>query len=383
MHLEAEVNNVIAIFLATSGHSGVDRIMQNLIPSIASRGLRVDILRVNNHGPYLHDLPPNARIVKLGTSHAYSSLKPLIQYLQRERPAALLSDKDRVNRVALLAKKINAGATRVVVRTGTTVSKNIEARGVFQRWLNYLSMHYLYRWADAIVVPSQGAADDLAEFAHLPSDAISVLPSPVVTPALYQRSREPLDHLWFQGHGVPVILGVGELCARKDFATLIRAFAMVRRRQPCNLVILGEGPCRAELEKYIQDLGLSQQITLPGFVDNPYVFMARSDIYVHSAKVEGAPIALIEALALGIPVVSANCPCGPSEILQNGRFGPLVPVGDAAGMAQAIFETLKNPLPRPKLQEAAQPYDIEISTTAYLQTLGLGPAQDTGDHLEK
>lgn len=363
-------NARLAIFLATSGHSGVDRVMKNLIHAIAARGLSVDLLRVKNHGPYLDHAPKNVRLVNLGVSHSYSCLGPLIRYLRSKRPAAILSDKDRVNRVSLLAGRLANVTTRIAVRTGTTVSKDLEARGPLDRWMHYMSMHYMYRWANTIIVPSQGAACDLARFARTPIDRISVVPNPVVTPALYKRAAERLDHPWFNEKEVPVILGVGELCARKDFYTLIRAFAEVRQTRPCKLLILGKGHHRAALEGLVQKLRLAVDVAMPGFATNPYVYMARADVFVHSSVYEGAPVALVEALAVGTPVVCTDCPSGPKEILQNGRYGRLVPIGDVAAMARAISDTLDNPPEVSLVKQAAKPYTFDKSTDRYLKALG-------------
>ena len=171
----------IAVFLCTSGHSGVDRVMKNLIPEITSRGYRIDLLHVENHGPYLDPLPPGVHRIELGSSHTFTSLLPLVRYLKRQRPAVLLSDKDKVNRVALLAKKLAGVETRVCVRNGTTVSIDMQHRGWLDRKLHYWSMHSLYRGAHAILFPSQAAAEDMARFADIDPQRVTAVPSPVVT----------------------------------------------------------------------------------------------------------------------------------------------------------------------------------------------------------
>jgi hypothetical protein len=157
----------LAIYLATSGHSGVDRVMSNLIEEISARGIVIDLLRIAGHGPHLRDIPANVRLVDLGTAHVASSLWPLVRYLRRERPFALLSDKDRLNRYALLARRVAGVSTRVAVRLGTTVSENLAKRSGFERWLQYTSIRRFYRWADAVLVPSQGAATDLIAIGNL------------------------------------------------------------------------------------------------------------------------------------------------------------------------------------------------------------------------
>lgn len=363
-------SNHLAFFLATSGHSGVDRIITNLVRELAARKLSIDLLRIENHGPYIQPELQNVRIINLGTSHVNTSLVPLLNYLRCVCPYAMLCDKDRVNRLALWAKKLAGVPTRIVVRIGTTVSKNLERRSPWARWSQYISMRCFYPWADAIIVPSYGAALDLSRITRLTQDRIKVVPSPVVSGTLTQWAAEPVGHPWFAPDGVPVILGVGELCARKDFATLIKAFAKVRQQRSSRLVILGEGRQQERLKNLVCNLGLESDVLFRGFVTNPYAYMSKAALFVLSSCCEGAPVVLMEALAVGLPVVSTDCPSGPREILQNGLLGPLVPVGDVDAMAQAIISTLDNPPAAPFLKSAAAPYSVSASATQYLAALG-------------
>jgi glycosyltransferase involved in cell wall biosynthesis len=362
----------LAVFLATSGHSGVDRIAKNLLPSIAERGVEVDLLHVQGHGPRLDDSHDNIRMIELGTSHVYSSVGPVLRYLRRERPQVLLSAKDRVNRVAILARMLSGVPTRGIVRVGTTVSMDLVGRRPVDRLLTGLSMRYLYRRADRIVLPSASATEDFLDTTGLPAGRVLSVPSPVVTPGLFEKASRPPEHPWLAKKEGAVIVGIGELCARKDFAMLIRAFASVRKSHPAKLVIFGEGNQRRALESLIGELGLAPDVDLPGFVDNPYGALARANLYVHSARFEGSPVALMEAVALGVPSVSTNCPSGPAEILQAGEYGELVAVGDADAMARAIQNTLDAPLARDHIKRAAEPYTVEASTDAYMSALGIG-----------
>jgi glycosyltransferase involved in cell wall biosynthesis len=203
--------------------------------------------------------------------------------------------------------------------------------------------HYFYPWADAIVAVSKGVADDLARVARLPRDRIKVIYNPVVTEALFRKAEEPLEHPWFLSGCPPVILGVGRLTAAKDFPTLIRAFARVRESQLARLLILGEGEKRDSLEKLVRELRLERDVSMPGFMDNPYAYMRKSSIFVLSSCWEGLPNVLIEAMACGCQVISTNCPSGPEEILRGGHYGKLVPVGDAEALAKAILANFDKP----------------------------------------
>jgi len=166
------------------------------------------------------------------------------------------------------------------------------------------------------------------------------------------------------------VLGVGELCERKDFATLIEAFSRLRQTVPSRLIILGEGRKRKELESLVERLNLQEAVDFPGFHANPYAFMSRASLFVLSSRCEGAPVVLMEALACGVPVVSTDCPSGPGEILQRGRLGPLVPVGNVSELADAMHGTLREPPAAELLRGGAEPYRVSRSADHYLHALG-------------
>jgi len=359
------------VFAATSGHSGVDRNLKNLIPAFAARGVAVDILLVKGHGPVLTELPSRVRVIELGASHVNTSFAALVRYLRREPPPILLSDKDKVNRLALWARHYAGAPTRVAVRLGIHVSTNLADRGWFERTVQTFSIRRFYPWADVILVPSQGVADDLATLGRLPRNKISVVPNPIVTPSLEALAAQPAAHPWFEDATVPVVLGVGELGARKDFETLIRAVALVRRERRCRLLILGRGRQREMLLALGATLGFGDDLALPGFVANPYAYMSRASVFASASRFEGFANVIAEALAVGAPVVATDCPSGPREILEDGRHGRLVPVGDAEAMAAAITATLAAPPHRATLRAAAARYHVSRVADDYLRALGL------------
>ena len=218
---------------------------------------------------------------------------------------------------------------------------------------------------------SAGAADDMADYTGLPREKINVVPSPVIPKSIFTQSFDRPDHSWFRAEEPPVILGVGELCRRKDFATLLRAFQRVRSQRLCRLLILGKGNQRDNLIVLASELGVSKEVYFAGFQPDPYKYMKHAALFAFTSKWEGLGFVLIEALAVGTPVVSTDCPSGPREILQDGKYGALVPIGDDRRLAQAMIATLDCPLPSGTLQEAAKIYDVETSTSAYLDALGL------------
>jgi glycosyltransferase involved in cell wall biosynthesis len=365
----------VAFFLATSGHSGVDRLMRNLIPAVARRGYAVDQLKVREHGPDLGDAP-GVRVVDLGSSHVWSSLPALTRYLRREQPVVMLSDKDKVNRCGVVARALAGGTdrTRLVLRSGTTISVDLAHRGPFDRWVQRNSMRWLYRRAHAVVVPSDAAARDLVTYTGLPAALVRALPSPVLSAALLERRPAPPDHPWFAKDQPPVILGTGELSPRKDFATLVRAFARLRASgRSCRLVILGRGGQGAALRALADQLGVGQDLDLPGFREDVPAFMAHAAAFALCSRWEGLGIVLVEAMACGTPVVSTDCPSGPRELLRNGELGDLVGIGDDAAIAAALERLLDRPKDPERYRDAVRRYEIESATTGYLAAMGLPP----------
>ncbi|MBS1214681.1 MAG: glycosyl transferase group 1, partial [Proteobacteria bacterium] len=269
----------LAVFLSTSGHSGVDRLAKNLIPALARRGYRVDLLKVRNHGPHIAEIPDRVRVIDLGTASAYPSLFPVARYLRRERPRSMLCDKDRVNHTALLARALSGSPTYLALRMGTTVSIDLAGRKPWQRALARLSMGKLYPYADNVIVVSGRVADDMSAYTGLPREKITVVPSTIVPERLFHEIQPKPDHPWFAEGQPPVILGLGELSWRKDFATLVRAFAKLRPRFPSRLIILGRGRERDKLMALAAELGVADDMALPGFVDSPYHYLAHARLF--------------------------------------------------------------------------------------------------------
>jgi glycosyltransferase involved in cell wall biosynthesis len=367
MHLPSKPK--IGIFVSFSGRGGVERMIVNLSEGLIALGCSVDLVLVKARSAYLDELPSEVNVVKLGSSHALSSLPALIQYLRGARLTALLAAKDRANQVAILSKRLSGVSTRVVVRMGTNVSAALRGRHPLREWIWYLPMRLTYPLADGVVAVSKGVAADVARITGLPLERLHVIPNPVATPRLFRLAREPIGHPWFGKGQAPVILGVGRLTRQKDFPTLIKAFAAVRPKRRCRLVILGDGRDQAALRQLAEQMGVKDDFDLPGFVENPYPFIKGASLFVLSSLWEGSPNVLTEALVLGVPSVATDCPSGPRDIMAGGRYGPLVPVGDEHAMAEAMLATLASPPDGEFLKQAAKAYTLENSSKKYLEAL--------------
>lgn len=359
----------LAFFLADLAGGGAERMVVNLAVGLSERGVRVDLVLANAVGPYLTQVPDHVSVVDLKRNGVAAALPALSRYLRREAPQVLVSTLHHSSVVAFLAARLARRGTRFYIREANTVSLR-RTRG-FQprRWLIARLLRWAYRGADGIITVSNGVADDLARHRGIPRSKLASLSNPVVTPDVVVAASEEPDHAWFTSDAAPVILGVGRLHPQKNFAMLLRAFANVRSERDARLVILGEGPERPDLQGLARELGVEDDVSLPGFVVNPFAYMARSSVFVLSSVFEGLPGALIQAMACGCPVVATDCPSGPAEILEQGRFGALVPPGDTAGLAAAIGRTLDAPLASETLRAASQRYAVDVVVDGYLAYL--------------
>ncbi len=364
----------LAILAAYTGEGGVEKMLNHLMRGFLSAGLRVDLVLLKSKGRHLQGIPPGIRIIPLNVSTSLFALPAIGRYFRTERPRAVLAAKDRAGRVALLARRFWGADTRVVLRMGMHLSASLAARNWFARTARFVPVRWLYHWADAIVTVAEPVALDLAEIGNLPLELFRVIPNPTITAEIDVQAQESPNHPWFdQSDHVPVIVAAGRLHKQKDFPTLIRAFARLREQRPARLIILGDGPERTRIETLLDTLDLRDEVDLPGFRSNPYPFMKRAALFVLSSRYEGAPNVLVEALALGTPVVATDCPSGPNDMLQRGKVGRLVPVGDVEALSTAMTAALNDPADPAALRKAVSAYTVETSTQQYLEVLGLNP----------
>jgi glycosyltransferase involved in cell wall biosynthesis len=366
--LRKPLPRLLSVFVPEMVAGGAQRSMLKLAAGIATRGYAVDLVLARAEGPFLAEVPASVRLIDLKARRVLTSLPALVRYLRREQPAALLSVL-HANTIALLARRLAGVRARVVVSERNTLSREAQqyASDLRMRLMPQLARTF-YPWADCIVAVSQGVADDLTKVVGISNECVRVIYNPIVTPELMEKAQVPLDHPWFEPGEPPVILAVGRLSAQKDFLTLIQAFARVRQAHLARLLILGEGEERPALESLVRQLDLEQDVRMPGFVPNPYPYMKRASLFVLSSKWEGLPGVLIEALYCGVPIIATDCPSGPREILGDGQYGQLVPVGDAGSLARAIETALGGKIPRPP-RESWRRFELEVVLSQYIDVL--------------
>jgi glycosyltransferase involved in cell wall biosynthesis len=399
----------IAVFVFSLEGGGAERSMLTLVRAFLELGREVDLVVCRLKGAYVDSVPSQARLVVLESagrlrarlSALFASrgwpgpvLRAVVlpgksapeieftaslkRYLRERRPDVLLSAMTYANLAALWARNAVDPALPVAISERLTLTQHCESASCQRKWRwRYLPavVRQSYPSADAIVAVSNQVGEDLVAVTGLPRRAVKTIYNPVVDDLLRSQAAEPLSHPWFNPDEPPVIIGVGRLAEQKDFATLIRAFAHVRAKRSVRLLILGEGRQRDLLQDLAQQLNVQADLAMPGFVDNPFQYMARAAVLVQSSEYEGLPGVLIQALACGCPVVSTDCPGGAAEILEDGRYGPLVPVGDDKALAGAIEAVVDEPPDKAVLLERAEQFSVDAATSTYLELLDTLVAQ--------
>ena len=400
LHNEKRQEKHITLFTSSLAGGGVERTILQLAESLSQQGQRVDLVLCRAQGDLKSLVSPLVRVVQLQvapswigrvdalkaqksnigslllpvllplkTSRTVRYLPDLVRYLHSEHPDALLAAKTFPNLVAVWAKFLAQVSTRIVLSEHTHLSVMVHHATKWKRRFILPLVRKVYPRADHIVAVSHGVTNDLVSRLQLPSERVTTIYNPVVTRALLQEEGAPIHHPWFCPPSLPVILSVTRLHEHKDIPTLLRAFTLVRKKRAVRLIILGEGNKRNELETLTRQLGVSDDVSFPGFVPNPLAYMSRAQVFVLSSLYEGLGNVLIEALGRGCPVVSTDCPSGPSEILDHGRYGSLVPIGDERAMAQAILMTLDSSPDRERLRQRASRFSVERATRRYQEIL--------------
>jgi glycosyltransferase involved in cell wall biosynthesis len=375
----------IALFIPSLERAGAERVTLFLANGLAERGYAVDVVLVEAKGEFLADLADDVHVVDLKAPRTLSAVPRLASYLRKQRPAVIISALDHVNAAAVIAGRLSRAGTPVVTAVHSSRATPQQYGPGVRSEVFGACLNWCYRRAAAVICVSHGVAEDLIRESGVRRDRVRVIYNPAIPPHVRELARQPVEHPWFAEHSAGsleqgarspcsklpaprLLLGVGRLAPQKDFATLLRALEIVRRDHDVRLIILGEGNERPRLESLAQEFGLGPHVSMPGTVKNPYAYMARADLFVLSSAWEALPTVLIEALAVGVPVVATDCVSGPREILREGRYGALTPVGDAAALAAAVSAALG--APRRELPcEALRPYSVDYAVDAYCRLI--------------
>lgn len=380
MHLQAHAvasgPSKIAIIVPDLRVGGAERVAVNLANGFLARGYAVDVVALSAFGPLLSALHNDVRVVDLGTVRLRWALLPLVRYFRSARPSAVLGSMWPLTALLVVARAVSRLSFRLVLSEHCTWSQSELLPRPFMKTLIRTSMRYAFPKADGIVSVSKGAADDLANFGAIRRSSVSVIYNPIVGARLNTTALAPAEPAGWCTASQCRILAVGSLKEIKDYPTLLRAFRKLRERVDAKLLILGDGQCRASLEAQCIELAIADSVFMPGSVLDPTPYFAHADLHVLSSTSEGLGNVIVEAMAVGTPVVSTDCEYGPREILAEGKFGPLVPVGDADALCAAMAASLNSVHDRESLMRRAQDFSIENAVDRYLELLS--PASPVG-----
>lgn len=340
-------NKKIAFVLPALYGGGAERVALRIANGLAEKGYNVDLVLSQFKGSYISLVSPKVNVVDLGCSDKFVTLKSipkLISYLKKNKPKVLFSTLFRTNFIVYLTLLLSASKSRLVIRHPNMLYPKGSKDSFYTFVTKKLAIKTAQK-ADAVVLTSQLMKDELLSLASFDIDKLHIIPNPVPVKEIQEKADLPLQHEWFEEDSDPVILSVGRLTQQKGYVDLINAFAKVVVNTPSKLLILGEGEQRYELEELIKQLKLENKVALPGFVDNPYQYMARAKVFALPSKWEGFPNVLVEAMACGTKVVAADCPGGTAEILENGKWGALTTVNDVPALVNALIEALQDNKP--------------------------------------
>lgn len=357
----------IALILPDLIPGGAQRVFIDLAARLQARGHRVSAI-IAFRSSDAWQFPSDISVINLSesTSSGYNlTVLPalttrLVRTLSKLNPDIALSTLTGMNLVSTLAYLALGRRIPVMLREASTSSNK------HGRLLNLLR-RLLYPRAPAIVAVSEGVADDILAQTAAAAGKVHVINNAVDGDTLRESARAPVTHEWLDKTNHSVFIAVGRLHRAKGFDTLLDAFARVRQTLDSRLIILGEGEDRDRLEAQAASLGIDRVVHMPGQVSNPWAYMARCDAFVLSSRWEGFVNALLEALALGLPVVATDCHSSPREILKSGDYGKLVPVDDSASLSEAMLETIRNPPPASHQQQRAADFTPERITGLYIE----------------
>jgi len=365
----ATLSRRVAVFIPSMHGGGAERAMLVFCRELVELGLKVDLLTVRLEGPLSQLIPSGVSVIDLKSRRTTLALPKLVAYLRKTRPAALYSTIMNANVVAAMARVLSGSQIPTIVRESNAPLSS--PKSTMSRWVTYKVAPFLYQFANGIIAVSQGVADELGVMAPRIKDRIRVIPTPVVSEDVLKQGDVPVDHPWFIQHDKPIILSAARLERHKGFFTLLGAFAELRDKKDARLAILGQGSMREQIQDEIARLGLQEHATLLGFAHNPFAYMSKADAFVLASEFEGLPNVLVQAMAFGTPIVATDCKSGPAEILCGGKFGTLVPVGDAHALAQGLESALSRPRQLEAMAHARSVYGARNAAHEYLAMAGL------------
>lgn len=383
-------NKKVALFITSLRAGGGEKAMVELATAFVDYGYDVDLVVMKAEGALLSQVDRRVKLVDLEVGRIITTLPKLLVYLKKEEPRVIMSVDEYSHLISIIAVKISGKNIRVVLRIGNIYSELFKRyQKLRDKFLIPFLIKYLYKKADAIIANSKGVANDIFNITNIPEEKISIIYNPKNINKIESLMNVSVSHEWFNDKKLPIILGVGRLREQKNFSLLIRVFSRLQKKIPSRLVILGVGREESKLRALVKEFNISDSVYFAGYVENPYAYMSKADIFAFPSLWEGMPNSLIEALICGLPSVSSDCDSGPREVLapesdyyrrlhtgnEEVDCGFLVAVNDEYAFENSLKEILKSKELKLRFSMAAKKrgnnFNIEKGIKDYEQALGL------------
>ena len=359
----------ITLLLPNMAVGGAERVSLDLAREFIRRGYGVDILLMQKHGGFLEEVPDGVDVVDLNVRKLRHIARPLALYLKDRKPDVLLANLWPLTAAAVLVGRLaRQSRTRIMTVDHATLSLQYATWSTFNWLALRSSIALVYPFAHRRIAVSRGVAEDVSALGGRKGGFIDVVFNPVSKPVFDETAHAAAEKAWGGWRG-PRLITVGTLKAEKNHALLLKAFKVLLQTLDARLMILGSGELFESISALVRDMGLAEKVFMPGANRLPGAFYESADLFVLSSDYEGLGNVVIEALAYGIPVVSTDCKSGPREILDNGRYGILTPVGDADALAQAMAKSLSQSHDRDLLRRRAADFSPDIAATNYLRIM--------------
>ncbi|MGM8885992.1 glycosyltransferase [Psychrobacter sp. 1U2] len=354
----------ITILLPDMREGGVEKMRLILAKEWRSQ-YDVEFLLLSKRGGLLELIPKDIRVTVLNITRYRRLLPSLTRYIRQEKPEVILAAMWPLTVVAALATKLSLQKTICVISEHGILSAQYQPKGKWHDLGLRGSMALSYRLSNEVVAVSKGVAKDIALLSSLPLESIKVIYNPASKIELNNfQAKSP-----FAVNDGLAIIAVGRFKKVKNHALLIKAFALVREKVTAKLYIVGDGDLRGEYEALIGSLNLQQDVVLTGFVNDPSAYYIHADLFVLSSDYEGFGNVIVEAMDAGTPIVATDCESGPREILEEGKYGTLVPVGDVNALADAMLESLEQEHDHEALKRHAATFSVAKISAQYLAVM--------------
>lgn len=371
----------IAFLIHSLSGGGVSNVCVKLANELASRGIFIDLI-VLNKLPHNETVSENIRLIHLESWKGCTMIFKLARYLKHEQPAVLISSTITGILISLIVRKFIIPKLKLVIRIDGHYSSLYKALSLQTSVQMYMIKRFLSvpDTVDIIICVSVSVADDMKKWIPQAANLVTYVPNPVVNSTLFEMSKVPVEHPWFNDPKIPIIISVGRLHIReKNQPILFRAFSEIIKERNARLVVIGDGPDIEKLLALSKDLKILEHTHFFGFQDNPLRYIAKAQVFVQTSLFEGLPTVIIEALACGTPIIATDCPGGTREILEDGKWGTLIPVDDWKALVREIHEVLDHHEgPRQPIQRIWE-YSVTASADQFLRILNRVMFSDNPD----